>query len=79
MMTPKQVGNLEKEVKSIKQNQFQKFYSLEVLGWSKSSFRFFHNILWKNPNKLFGQPNTITEMKTLYRLSGRFEMADQKT
>ena len=26
-------------------------------GWPESSFRFFHYILWKNPNKLFGQPN----------------------
>ena len=27
-----------------------------VLGWPKISFRFFHNILQKNPNELFGQP-----------------------
>ena len=25
-----------------------------VLGWPKSSFEFFHNILQKNPNKLLG-------------------------
>lgn len=31
-------------------------YSL-ILGWPKSSFKFFRNILWKNPNELFGQPN----------------------
>ena len=28
------------------------------LGWSKGSVEFFHNILQKNPNKLFGQPST---------------------
>ena len=27
------------------------------LGWPKSSFEFFHNILQKNPNKPFTQPN----------------------
>ena len=30
-----------------------------VLGWLKSSFRFFHNILWKNSNELSGQPNIL--------------------
>ena len=29
----------------------------KVLRWPKSLFGFFRNILWKNPNKLFGQPN----------------------
>ena len=28
-----------------------------LLGWPKSSFRFFCNISWKNPNELFGQSN----------------------
>ena len=28
-----------------------------ILGWPKSSFGFFCNILQKNPNELFGQPN----------------------
>ena len=28
-----------------------------ILYWPKSSFRFFCNILWKNPNKVFGQSN----------------------
>ena len=28
-----------------------------LLAWSKSSFRVFHKVLWKNPNKLFGQPS----------------------
>ena len=28
-----------------------------ILGWPKISFTFVHNILWKNPNKPFGQPN----------------------
>ena len=30
-----------------------------VLGGPKSSFRFFHTILQKNPNELFRQPNTL--------------------
>ena len=25
---------------------------------AKNSFRFFHKIVWKNPNECFGQPNT---------------------
>lgn len=29
-----------------------------LLGWPKSSIWFFCNILWKNQNELFGQPNT---------------------
>ena len=32
----------------------------KLLGWPKSSFGFFHNILQKNPNELFGQPNILT-------------------
>ena len=28
-----------------------------LLVWQKWSFRFFHGILWKNPNKCFVQPN----------------------
>ena len=35
--------------------------SLIVLSWSKSSFEAFH-ILWKNPNELFSQPNTNTQV-----------------
>ena len=34
-------------------------FLFNVLGWPKSSFGFFHNILWKNPNELFGQPNNL--------------------
>lgn len=29
--------------------------------WPKRSFRFFHKILWKNPNGLFGQPSIHKE------------------
>ena len=29
-----------------------------ILSWPKSSFRIFHQCLWKNPNELFGQPDT---------------------
>ena len=32
------------------------FTTMPVLGWPKSSFRFLHNILGKNQNKLFSQP-----------------------
>ena len=31
---------------------------LDILGWPKSSFGFFHNILQKTPIELFGQPNS---------------------
>ena len=37
----------------------------KLLGWPKSLFGFFHKRLWKNPNKLFGQPNNIT---TIFKL-----------
>ena len=30
-----------------------------ILGWPKRSFEFFYNILWKNLNELFGQPNNM--------------------
>ena len=29
-----------------------------ILAWPTCLLRFFPNILWKNPNKYFGQPNT---------------------
>ena len=32
-------------------------YIFKVSSWPNSSFRFFHNILWKNPKELFGQLN----------------------
>ena len=31
----------------------------DLLGWPKTSFGFFHNILWKNPTEYFGQSNTL--------------------
>ena len=30
-------------------------FDWNILGWFKSSFEFFLNNLWENPNKLFGQ------------------------
>ena len=30
-----------------------------ILGWPKCLSKFFCNILWKHPNKLFGQPNVF--------------------
>ena len=40
-----------------------KMLASKVLGWPKSSFGFFWNILWQNTNELFGQPNRIEEKK----------------
>ena len=36
-----------------------------ILGWPKSSFGFFCNILQKNPNELFGQPKINKQWKIL--------------
>ena len=51
------------------------------MGWPKSWFRFF-NINWKNPNKLFDQPNNtvnrvelrkyIVEIKILFKICNSF-------
>ena len=30
-----------------------------ILAWTKNSIRLFSKIVWKNPNGLFGQPNTM--------------------
>lgn len=35
----------------------------KLLSWPKSSFGFSSKILWKNPNKLFGQLNTFSSMR----------------
>ena len=43
---------------------------LSILVWPKSSFRFFHNILQKNPNELFGQPNIKKRTLTTYFFPG---------
>ena len=44
---------------SASKNNFEMLYSIcvYVLGWPKTSFGFFCNILWKNLNELFGQLN----------------------
>ena len=39
---------------------------IHVLSWPKSSFRFFHTILQKNPNELFGQHNILSDARSLY-------------
>jgi len=31
----------------------------KIIGWPKSSFGFFHNIVQKDPDKLFGQPSNL--------------------
>ena len=46
----------------------------QVLGWPKSSFGFFRNILWKNPIELFGQPNIYQ-----YTPKSNENMSPQKT
>ena len=48
------------------------FYRMHVSGWPKSSFRSSCNILWKNPDKFFGEPNTwhyLTAAAEDFRLS----------
>ena len=43
-------------------------FKVLLLGWPKSSFVFFCNILWKNQNEFFGQHNTsIRHMKSLVK------------
>ena len=46
---------------------------LKLLGWPKSSFRFYHNIVHKNLNKLLVQPNislmTLSLLFPLFALS----------
>ena len=39
------------------------------LGWLICSFEFSHNILWKNPNELYGQPNSRTAIWTRLTLN----------
>ena len=39
------------------------FPPLMLLGWPKSSFGFFHKMLWKNLNELFGQPNRSDQLR----------------
>lgn len=36
---------------------FVRLKRVYLLGWPKSSFRFFHNLLQKNLNEFYGQPN----------------------
>ena len=36
------------------------FSIIKILCWPKSSFGTFRKSVWKNPNKLFGQPNSFT-------------------
>lgn len=38
------------------------FNSFHILGWPKCFFWFFCNIVWLNLNRLFGQPNRITDI-----------------
>ena len=36
---------------------------IEVWGWPKSLFWFFHKVLWKHPNKFWGQANIQSNME----------------
>ena len=45
------------------QGQVGKMAGIFILGWSKSSFRFFHTISQKNLNELLGQPNINRHVK----------------
>jgi len=36
----------------------------DALGWPKSLFRFFHKMVWKHLNELFGQPDRFIETDT---------------
>ena len=40
-----------------------KMAGIFILGWSKSSFRFFHTVSQKNPNELLGQSNINRHVK----------------
>ena len=37
----------------------------DVSGWPRISFRFFHEMVYKNPNELFGQPNEMRDAKAV--------------
>ena len=39
--------------------QYPTLIDLIVLGWSESFFRFYHEMLQRNPNELFGKSDTI--------------------
>ena len=39
--------------------QYPTLIDFIVLGWSESFFRFYHEMLQKNPNELFGKSDTI--------------------
>ena len=43
--------------------------SAVVLGGPRSSFRFFHNSLQKNPSKLLGPPNTYLFLNSYLKVS----------
>ena len=39
-----------------------------ILGSAESSLAFFHKMLWKNPNELWGQPNIILLNNSQFQL-----------
>ena len=39
--------------------QTHTYFCARILDWPEGSFRFHCNVLWKNPNKLFGQPSIL--------------------
>lgn len=48
---------IKKEMLYVSQKFLKEMLSEKYLGWPKSSFRVFHNILQKTQSKLFGQPS----------------------
>lgn len=42
----------------------------QILSWAKILFRFSHYTLWKNLNKLFGQPSTSQPLHSELWVSG---------
>ena len=38
---------------------------LSILDWMQISFKFFHNIVYKDPDELFGQPNIVLHSESI--------------
>ena len=51
---------------------FMEISNMYILGWPKSSFGVFHNILQKNPNRHFGQPNTSSVLQEVNIVNNSF-------
>ena len=47
-------------IRALPKNNIYIYTDTHILGWPKRSFQFFHKMVQKNSNKLFGQPKTCT-------------------